>query len=268
MTEKPAALSAFVASAVDLPVTSGTLTCGVPRETLIVTRVPFATFTPALGLSEITWPFGCVESCLTEETLKPASSSVDLATLSCLPTTSGTATSSGPELTTTWTRDPTGTWLSATGVVEITRPRLTSELCSNEVFANRPCFLRILIAWSSGFPVTSGTLVRPGPLDTLSLTVDDFSTVFPAVGSWETTIPIGRKLFTRTISGRRPTLTSCAAACGASRPTSFGTFTWSGRVSRYASAAPPSRRNSSRTSHGQRLRPSSSGGATGAHPSV
>ena len=49
------------------------------------------------------------------------------------------------------------------------------EECSCWIFAKSPCFFRSLIALAWLFPATSGTVVKPGPFETYSFTVECLS---------------------------------------------------------------------------------------------
>ena len=79
-------------------------------------------------------------------------------------------------------------------------------------------------------PCTVGTETSPGPLETLSVTVEPLSALVPAAGDSETTMPDGRRLVTDTVATWNLACVRVACAVVICSPVTLGTSTCLGRV--------------------------------------
>ncbi len=95
------------------------------------------------------------------------------------------------------------------------------------------------MAWATDSPCTEGTDTLPGPLETLSVTVDPLSALVPAAGDSDTTMPGGRRLGTDTVDTWNLACSTVVRAEAICWPVTLGTRTCLGRVRKYAAAAAP-----------------------------
>ena len=75
-----------------------------------------------------------------------------------------------------------------------------------------------------------GTDTLPGPLETLSVTVEPLSALVPAAGDSETTMPAGLRLTTGTVDTWNLACSMVARATLTCSPMTLGTRTCLGRV--------------------------------------
>jgi hypothetical protein len=140
------------------PITMTTL--AGPVETTKLTAEPDATLVPAIGLSLITLPEGTVGllALLIEPTVRPVPV-IALAAAACVkPTTLGTDTGAGPELTVRFTAEPLATLVPAIGLSLITLPEGTVGLLAALIAPTlRPAPVMALDAAACVKPTTFGT---------------------------------------------------------------------------------------------------------------
>ena len=177
-----------------MPITSGTVTCGRPVDTTIVTVEPRVTLVPPDGLCEITSPSGSSDSCSSAATSKPSSRRRASAESRVRPVTSGTVTCSGPWLTSSRTRVPFVTSVPSGGTVRMANPFLTLSENSGSVVTSRSALWSSRTACTSDRRSTGGTSTSPGPPETSSVTVEPSSASTPPFGSWSTTWSNGCRL--------------------------------------------------------------------------
>ena len=206
-----------------IPITSGTSTCGRPVETVIVTVSPRVSSVPPDGLWEITSPSGTSDSCSATETPKPSSRSRASADSRDSPVTSGTATCSGPELTSRRTRVPFVTSLPSPGTVRTAKSFFTLSEGSLSTVTLSPASSRSWIACPWRRLATGGTSTFPGPSDTSSVTVEPASASSPGLGSWSTTWSKGCELRTRSVWTSKPARSMSARASTSCLPVTRGT---------------------------------------------
>ena len=95
-----------------------------------------------------------------------------------------------PVETTRLTDELGATCVPAAGDVEITSPFGTEVLGWEVVVPTAsPATPSLLEAWASERPVTFGTVIFAGPLDTVSTTVDPLGAALSGPGDWLTTVP-------------------------------------------------------------------------------
>src|SRR5271169_5083100 len=202
--------------------------------TKIRTLLPLGRWVPPLGLWRRTVPTSADSPVTTEETeeLRPARSRASSAASSVRPTTVGTATflAFGASATTrlifvlertslaalgSWLRTFPGDWLEDGWrvTVPLARPASSIADCAEERLS----------------PVTSGTVISAGPLETSTVTVLPCRSTVPAGGSVPITIPAGTvALEVLCTSGTKPAPCRRSLASVACSPWTSGRATLAG----------------------------------------
>src|SRR5581483_266412 len=217
-----------------LPTTFGTATVGGALATTSVTVEPLAAALPPTGSWLITVPgVVAVETWKVVSTLKPRLWSVDLACPASSVVTSGTCTDGGPLETKIVTGVPTDGWAPAAGLVSITCPLTYWALvwCTTLPTFRLAIWIEDLACWSVS-PTTVGTVVLPGPEETVSDTFEPSLALIPASGFWPITVPDGLELVTCSWLTVKPLPCSCDCAAVNGSPTTPGTTSLTGRRSR------------------------------------
>src|SRR5581483_4610896 len=193
VTLNPAAWSWLVAWDTVSPLTPGTLTVVGAWATVSVTVDPLGCCVFPDGLCEMTVPdCALLDVCFTVLTLKPSPVSVPLAVATSSPVTSGRLTSGLPEETNSVIDVPTGCVCPAGGSVRVASPvgmAPEDSLWIAPTFS--PARLIFLTASDLLRPTTDGIDALPGPLETLSVTVEPASALVPPSGSCPITVPDG-----------------------------------------------------------------------------
>ena len=230
-----ASRSVLTASKTLMPTTLiGTVACGAagaPVDTLMVTVLPAATTVPAAGDCEMTSPAGTSAfAALVVVTLKPAPSSVDLASFSESPTTLGTlglGAGGAPVDTLMVTVLPAATTVPAAGDWEMTSPAGTSAFAALVVVTLKPAPSSVDLASFSESATTLGTLglgAGGGPVDTPTVTVLPAVTTVPAAGDCEMTSPAGTSAFAAlVVVTLKPAPSSVDLASASESPITLGT---------------------------------------------
>src|ERR1700681_2702998 len=193
-TVKPADVIAVVAAACVWFTTSGTATSGGPDDTVSATALPRITCVPAAGVSLMTDPAGTVvlDAVVIAATVKPADVIAVVAAASVWFTTLGTATSGGPDDTTSATALPTITCVPAAGGSLMTAPPGTVVLDAVVIAPTvKPADVIAVVAAACVWFTTSGTATSGGPDDTVSATALPRITCVPAAGLSLMTDPAG-----------------------------------------------------------------------------
>ncbi len=199
------------------------------------TADPGATSTPPTGSWLMTWPAGTValNAWVTVPTVKPAPVRAVAAAAWVMPTTSGTATGSGPLETTMSTADPGATSAAAAGFWLMTCPAGTVPLkASVAVPTARPAPVSAASAAACVRPTTSGTAIwtGSGPLETVRFTAKPGMASVAASGFWLMTCPAGTVSLKAsvTVPTARPAPVRAASAAACVMPTTLGTVTCPG----------------------------------------
>ena len=217
----------------------------------------------------MTVPGSASDSCSRIVNPSPARLSVASADSRARSITSGTSTCVGPLETNSSTREPTSAVVPPGGFVLIASPSSTeselawrtSTLKPHRLVSSRwpqPARFSSRTARSSEKPSTVGIVTLPGPVETVSVTVDPSSASVPPPGSWWMTSPTGARSGWRSTSTSKPSSVRRSTATASGWPTTRSTSTLSppvksSRASATRSAVRPS------AIHGQRsLRSSSS----------
>jgi hypothetical protein len=223
----PTAASAATASSWALPRTSGTVTCGTPTDTVMVTVLPCGWgASPGPGETAMTAPAGT--SALrpsARRTAKPSASRLAVAASGLWPTTSGTFTGARPELTTTVTDWSRRRSVPAGGSKEMTLPCGTVSLKPDAGTSGVGWPASSACTSSSGLPTRStGTVNRSGPFET-TISTSEPRISRPPVGSAEITVPSGTSSLncSSAKAGSRPASESSSTAVSSGWPTTDGT---------------------------------------------
>ena len=175
------------------------------------TIVPCVAVAPGFGFCAMTVPAGWSDGTGTRFTLKPASSSVFVASDEVVPTTSGTVTGLPPLETFSSTTEPFSADVPSAGSVSTTVP---SGLSANTsvTFASNPAAWTAATASSLDLPTTLGTATVSGPAEMMRITVFPSSSSVPASGFWLITTSTGFALSSRRDSGSKPASRTSASA--------------------------------------------------------
>src|SRR5579875_3831262 len=194
---------------------------------------------------------------------KPSALSVAIAAAAFWPLTSGTVFSAAPLEMSSVTLLPLGTDWPAPGFVPTASPFGQREELTESIRATlRLEPLSVATATDFGSPWTDGMCTLPRPLETLSVTTEPLSAfVFPP-GVWARTVPATRLLCTVYGFALNPCWRSCEIATLTGSPTTPGTTACLGFVRKYAAAAAPATRSTTRSAsnHGHQPFPCSSSG--------
>src|SRR5260370_865732 len=144
----------------------------------------------------------------------------------CWPTKLGTG---GPALTAIATGLGCGQEVPAAGFVLITTPAgIVAEVSLLTVPGTSPACLSAVCAAASVPPVTCGTEIMCGPLDTMSATVAPVVTRDPIAGTVPTTSPLGTPLSRTAVPALtwKPSLRNSVLAVAATSPPSSGALVY------------------------------------------
>ena len=206
-----------------MPATSGMLTWGGPLETCTVTTSPLVIGLPAPGDWPMIVPCAALLDTVCCCSWYPPDCASPCAAENCWPTKFG---SGGPALTVMPTGLACGQEVPATGLVLITTPTgMVSDAAVVTDPGVRPAFFSSAWAAASVSPVTCGTPIMTGPVDSMSVTVAPRLALVPLPGSVAATSPLATVL----LCSPWPTFTVKPRFCSSERavptamPVTWGT---------------------------------------------